>query len=69
MSTFVDAIGWVSLPNTLGMSQFGEGGVMGTKTVLRYLPLHQSHERLLRQLSLSPGDCHRADACRSPRLL
>lgn len=31
MSMFHDAIDWVSLPNTLGMSQYGDGGVMGTK--------------------------------------
>ena len=31
MSMFWDAIDWVSLPNTLGMSQYGDGGVMGTK--------------------------------------
>lgn len=31
MSMYVDAVDWVSLPNTLGMSQFGDGGVVGTK--------------------------------------
>jgi deoxyribodipyrimidine photolyase-related protein len=31
MSMFWDAIDWVSLPNTLGMSQHGDGGVIGTK--------------------------------------
>lgn len=31
MSMYVDAIDWVSLPNALGMSQFGDGGIMGTK--------------------------------------
>lgn len=31
MSMFWDAIDWVSLPNTLGMSQHADGGVMGTK--------------------------------------
>jgi deoxyribodipyrimidine photolyase-related protein len=31
MSMFVDAIDWVSLPNALGMSQFGDGGIMATK--------------------------------------
>jgi deoxyribodipyrimidine photolyase-related protein len=28
---YVDAVDWVSLPNTLGMSQFGDGGVVGSK--------------------------------------
>ena len=31
MSMFWDAIDWVSLPNTLGMSQYGDGGTVGTK--------------------------------------
>ncbi len=31
MAMYVDAIDWVSLPNTLGMSQFGDGGLVGTK--------------------------------------
>ncbi len=31
MSMFWDSIDWVSLPNTLGMSQYGDGGIMGTK--------------------------------------
>ncbi|MDX2150374.1 MAG: cryptochrome/photolyase family protein [Bryobacteraceae bacterium] len=31
ISMFTDAIDWVSLPNALGMSQFGDGGIMGTK--------------------------------------
>ncbi len=31
MALYLDAVDWVSLPNTLGMSQFGDGGVVGTK--------------------------------------
>lgn len=31
MAMYVDAIDWVSLPNTLGMSQYGDGGLMSTK--------------------------------------
>lgn len=31
MSLFVDVIDWVSLPNAFGMSQFGDGGIAGTK--------------------------------------
>jgi deoxyribodipyrimidine photolyase-related protein len=28
---YVDAVEWVELPNTLGMSQFADGGVMASK--------------------------------------
>ena len=31
MALYLDAIDWVSLPNMLGMSQHGDGAVMGTK--------------------------------------
>ena len=31
MSMYADAIDWVSLPNVLGMSQYGDGGLVGTK--------------------------------------
>lgn len=31
MAMYADAIDWVSLPNTLGMSQHGDDGVVGTK--------------------------------------
>jgi len=31
MAMYADAIDWVSLPNALGMSQYGDGGLMATK--------------------------------------
>ena len=31
MAMYTDAIDWVSAPNTIGMSQFGDGGIVGTK--------------------------------------
>jgi deoxyribodipyrimidine photolyase-related protein len=31
LAMYLDAIDWVSLPNALGMSQFGDGGLVGTK--------------------------------------
>ena len=31
ISMYADAIDWVSLPNVLGMSQHGDGGIVGTK--------------------------------------
>ncbi len=30
-SVYVDAVEWVQLPNTLGMSQYGDGGLMASK--------------------------------------
>jgi deoxyribodipyrimidine photolyase-related protein len=31
LAMYVDAVEWVELPNTLGMSQYADGGVMGSK--------------------------------------
>ena len=31
LAVYVDAVEWVELPNTLGMSQFADGGLMATK--------------------------------------
>jgi deoxyribodipyrimidine photolyase-related protein len=31
MAMYVDAVDWASLPNALGMSQYGDGGIVGTK--------------------------------------
>jgi deoxyribodipyrimidine photolyase-related protein len=31
MAMYIDAVDWVSLPNALGMSQHGDGGIVGTK--------------------------------------
>jgi deoxyribodipyrimidine photolyase-related protein len=31
MSMYIDAVDWVSLPNVLGMSQYADGGIVGSK--------------------------------------
>jgi deoxyribodipyrimidine photolyase-related protein len=50
MAMYADAVDWVSLPNTLGMSQFGDGGVVGTKPYI-------SSGNYVNKMSNYCGDC------------
>ncbi len=31
LAVYVDAVEWVELPNTIGMSQFADGGIMASE--------------------------------------
>ncbi len=46
LSVYVDAVEWVELPNTLGMSQFGDGGLMASKPYIasgKYIQRMSNH--------------------------
>jgi deoxyribodipyrimidine photolyase-related protein len=46
LAVYVDAVEWVELPNTLGMSQYADGGVMASKPYIasgRYLQRMGNH--------------------------
>jgi deoxyribodipyrimidine photolyase-related protein len=48
LSVYVDAVEWVELPNTLGMSQFADGGLMASKPYAasgRYIQRMSNHCR------------------------
>jgi deoxyribodipyrimidine photolyase-related protein len=63
MSMFWDAIDWVSLPNTLGMSQYGDGGIVGTKAYAasgQYIDRMSDHCRYCRY---NPKNSVGDDAC------
>jgi deoxyribodipyrimidine photolyase-related protein len=48
LSVYVDAVEWVELPNTLGMSQFADGGLMASKPYVatgRYIDRMGNHCR------------------------
>lgn len=63
LSVYVDAVEWVELPNTLGMGQFGDGGLMASKPYVasgKYIQRMSNHCKGCRYdpaQSLGPTAC------------
>ena len=65
LAVYVDAVEWVELPNTLGMSQFGDGGLMGSKPYVatgRYIE-RMSAGSLCGRCRFKPAERLGDDAC------
>jgi deoxyribodipyrimidine photolyase-related protein len=63
LAVYVDAVEWVELPNTLGMSQYGDGGVMASKPYVatgKYIQRMSDHCRGCR---FNPAEATGEDAC------
>ena len=63
MAMYLDAIDWVSAPNTIGMSQFADGGIVGTKPYCasgNYINRMSNHCKSCR---FKPGKASGEDAC------
>jgi len=63
LSVYVDAVEWVELPNTLGMSQYADGGVMASKPYIasgRYIDKMSNY---CRQCRYKSADATGKDAC------
>ncbi len=63
LSVYVDAVEWVELPNTLGMGQFGDGGLMASKPYVasgKYIQRMSNHCKGCR---FNPAESTGATAC------
>jgi deoxyribodipyrimidine photolyase-related protein len=63
LSVYVDAVEWVELPNTLGMGQFGDGGLMASKPYVasgKYIQRMSNHCKGCR---FDPAESTGAKAC------
>ncbi len=63
LSVYVDAVEWVELPNTLGMSQYADGGVMGSKPYAASGNYIQRMSNHCSQCRFDPGQRTGANAC------
>lgn len=63
LAVYVDAVEWVELPNTLGMSQFGDGGVMASKPYVASGKYVQRMSNYCDQCRFDPAKAIGSDAC------
>ncbi len=63
LSVYVDAVEWVELPNTLGMSQFGDGGLMASKPYVASGKYIQRMSNYCKGCQYDPAQATGTNAC------
>ncbi len=63
LSVYVDAVEWVELPNTLGMSQYGDGGLMASKPYIASGKYIQRMGNFCKGCRYDPGESTGPTAC------
>lgn len=63
LAVYVDAVEWVELPNTLGMSQYGDGGLMASKPYAATGKYIQRMSNYCASCPCNPAHAVEDDAC------
>ncbi|MEQ1637482.1 MAG: cryptochrome/photolyase family protein [Methylococcales bacterium] len=63
LAVYVDAVEWVELPNTLGMSQYADGGLMASKPYIASGKYIQKMSNYCQHCRFNPAKATGADAC------
>jgi deoxyribodipyrimidine photolyase-related protein len=63
LAIYVDAVEWVELPNTLGMSQYGDGGLLGSKPYVASGKYIERMSNYCQGCSFDPGERLGSKAC------
>ena len=63
LAVYVDAVEWVELPNTLGMSQYADGGLMASKPYIASGKYIQKMSNYCQHCRFNPAKAIGADAC------
>lgn len=63
LAVYLDAVEWVELPNTLGMSQYADGGIMASKPYVASGKYIQRMSNYCEPCHYNPAKATGADAC------
>lgn len=63
LGMYVDAVAWVEIPNTLGMSQYADGGIVGSKPYIASGAYIQRMSNYCQHCAYKPKQASSHDAC------
>ncbi|MFK7733741.1 MAG: cryptochrome/photolyase family protein [Pseudomonadales bacterium] len=63
LAMYVDAVAWVEIPNTIGMSQYADGGIVGSKPYIASGAYINRMSNYCKTCKYKPGDAKGDNAC------